>query len=151
MSLKKIGKYLPVLCATGLLEVVTCPAAYGGIFDSYGGRATYTPAHLNCQDGPPKLKFKKMCPKPVCNPCCLLHYGYFATCWHPWPFPPDFSHCPYPHGVGSGHGLYSPGTMGTKPQAPPGSDKILERSNGPAPGSEPIKPMDFQPQLRNRR
>ena len=23
----------------------------------------------------------------------LPHYGYYQTCWHPWPFPPDWSHC----------------------------------------------------------
>jgi hypothetical protein len=42
------------------------------------------------------LKFKKGCPRPVCDPCNLPHFGYFPTCWSPWPYPPDWSHCPYP-------------------------------------------------------
>jgi hypothetical protein len=36
------------------------------------------------------------CPKPICDPCNLPHFGYFETCWHPWPFPADFSHCGSP-------------------------------------------------------
>jgi len=54
------------------------------------------PPFIHCQEGPPNLKFKKACPRPVCDPCQLEHYGYYATCWHPWPFPPDWSHCPVP-------------------------------------------------------
>src|SRR5438105_11298052 len=47
-------------------------------------------------EGPPKIKFKHGCPKPICDPCYLPHYGYYQTCWAPWPFPPDWSHCPVP-------------------------------------------------------
>ena len=47
-------------------------------------------------EGPPRLKFKHGCPRPLCDPCNLPHYGYYQTCWHPWPFPPDWSHCPVP-------------------------------------------------------
>ncbi len=47
-------------------------------------------------EGAPKIKFKHGCPKPICDPCHLPHYGYYATCWQPWPFPPDWSHCPVP-------------------------------------------------------
>jgi hypothetical protein len=47
-------------------------------------------------EGPPRIKFKHGCPRPLCNPCDLPHYGYFQTCWQPWPFPPDWSHCPTP-------------------------------------------------------
>jgi hypothetical protein len=40
--------------------------------------------------------FKKGCPRPVCDPCTLEHAGYYAACWKPWPYPPDWSHCPVP-------------------------------------------------------
>jgi hypothetical protein len=49
-----------------------------------------------CQEGAPRLKFQHGCPKPVCNPCDMPNWGYFQTCWSPWPWPPDFSHCPVP-------------------------------------------------------
>jgi hypothetical protein len=54
-----------------------CPSPYG-----------------HCQEGPPRLRFKCGCPKPVCDPGSLEHYGYYQTCWRPWPFPSDMSHCP---------------------------------------------------------
>src|SRR5213078_1179106 len=45
-------------------------------------------------EGPPRLKFKHGCPRPICDPCQLPHFGYYQTCWSPWPFPPDWTHCP---------------------------------------------------------
>ena len=47
-------------------------------------------------EGPPRICFKHGCPKPICDPCHLPHYGYYPVCWQPWPFPPDWSHCPVP-------------------------------------------------------
>jgi hypothetical protein len=47
-------------------------------------------------EGPPKIKFKHGCPKPICDPCYLPHYGYYQACWAPWPFPPEWTHCPVP-------------------------------------------------------
>ncbi len=44
----------------------------------------------------PRIKFKCVCPKPVCEPCDLAGYGYYATCWHPWPYPPNCGYCPAP-------------------------------------------------------
>jgi hypothetical protein len=46
------------------------------------------PAYRHCQEGPPRLHFHCACPHPVCNPCELPHWGYFETCWYPWPYPP---------------------------------------------------------------
>ena len=47
-------------------------------------------------EGGPRICFKCACPRPVCDPCKLEHAGYYATCWSPWPYPPDWSHCPTP-------------------------------------------------------
>ena len=47
-------------------------------------------------EGAPKIKFKHGCPKPICNPCEMPNWGYYQTCWAPWPWPPDYSHCPTP-------------------------------------------------------
>jgi hypothetical protein len=46
-----------------------------------------------CQTRAPHICFKKVCPKPICDPCTLEHFGYYHTCWRTWPFPPDYSHC----------------------------------------------------------
>lgn len=51
------------------------------------------PYMKHCFEGAPKIKFKHGCPKPICDPCNLPHFGYYQTCWSPWPFPPDWSHC----------------------------------------------------------
>ncbi len=45
---------------------------------------------------PPRIKFKRVCPKPVCNPCDIEGYGYYPTCWRPWAYPPNYGHCPVP-------------------------------------------------------
>lgn len=54
------------------------------------------PPFQHCQEGPPCIKVRTGCPKPVCDPCKYEHYGYYQTCWRRWPFPPDWSHCPCP-------------------------------------------------------
>jgi hypothetical protein len=55
------------------------------------------PCFIHCTEGPPKIKFKCACPKPVCPPDCdTPNWGYFQPCWRPWPWPPDWSHCPVP-------------------------------------------------------
>lgn len=45
-------------------------------------------------EAPPKIHFCHGCNKPICNPCNLPNWGYTQTCWTPWPWPPDWSHCP---------------------------------------------------------
>jgi len=54
------------------------------------------PPYVHHQEGPPRLKFKCDCPRPVCGPCDLKHYGYYPTCWAPFPGTPDHSCCPVP-------------------------------------------------------
>jgi hypothetical protein len=67
------------------------------------GGGCVTPATHNCPpkfchiyEGPPCIKFKHGCPKPVCDPCNLPHAGYYATCWRSWAYAPDWSHCSCP-------------------------------------------------------
>jgi hypothetical protein len=55
------------------------------------------PAYKHCVEGPPHLRFKCGCPLPVCPPDCNTpNWGYYQPCWNPWPWPPDWSHCPVP-------------------------------------------------------
>jgi hypothetical protein len=51
------------------------------------------PPYKHCMEGPPCICFKCGCPKPVCCPANAPNWGYFQTCWRPWPWPPDWSHC----------------------------------------------------------
>ena len=52
------------------------------------------PALKWCMEGAPRICFKCGCPKPICCPADQPNWGYFQKCWSPWPFPPDWSHCP---------------------------------------------------------
>ncbi len=62
--------------------------------DCFHCQRTHCPPHLkHCQEGPPHICFQKGCPRPICNPCLNPNWGYYETCWNPWPWPPDFSHC----------------------------------------------------------
>ena len=54
------------------------------------------PGYVHCQPMAPRMHFPQVCGKAVCEPCTLEHFGYYNTCWAPWGFPPDFSHCPTP-------------------------------------------------------
>jgi len=94
------------------------------------------PPYFWYTEGPPRLRFKKACPRPVCDPCNLEHYGYYQTCWRPWAYPPDWSHCPVP----------PPGVVLPPPATPPYAPRIYPqptRSGGnelpaPRPEEEPI-------------
>jgi len=49
-----------------------------------------------CTEGKPRICFQHGCPKPICNACEAPNWGYYQKCWSPWPWPPDWSHCPVP-------------------------------------------------------
>jgi hypothetical protein len=66
-------------CATGCCQMFHCP-----------------PALKWCMEGKPRICFQHGCPKPICNPCEAPNWGYYQKCWTPWPWPPDWSHCPVP-------------------------------------------------------
>src|SRR5207244_1215571 len=85
------------------------------------------PALHHCQEGPPCIKFHCGCPRPVCCPCDQPNWGYFQTCWRPWPWPPNYSHCAVPgpqafipHGVPQEYH-----TLPTTPEGP--APRKLER------------------------
>lgn len=57
----------------------------------------FCPKTVFYQPRPPCIKYKSVCPKPIC-PCCppeRFAY-YYPTCWHPWLGPANYSHCPCP-------------------------------------------------------
>jgi hypothetical protein len=53
---------------------------------------------------------------PVCGPCDLKHFGYFPTCWAPYPFPQDYSCCPPPP-FGPGIPAVAPVPVGKLPDS----------------------------------
>lgn len=84
------------------IALVLAPlAAAGPARAGEGGCCTasfgiFCPKTTFCRVKPPCIKWHCVCPKPVCDCGSLEHYGYYPTCWHPWPFPPDYSHCHQP-------------------------------------------------------
>lgn len=131
--------------AVGALLLVSCPPAFGqwwklGFGSSCGSgccdKEKCPPPYIHHQEGPPRLKVKQGCGKPVCDPCTLPHYGYFQTCWRGWPFAPDWSHCPVPP-----PGAYANGTapvVTAAPATPPQTIKIqvLPANETPAPNAD---------------
>ena len=71
-----------------------------------------------CIEKPPKICFKCVCSKPLCDPCTIEGNGYFPTCWRPFAYPPNYSHCPVP----------PPGVLAS--QAPPltGRDRTSDHA-----------------------
>jgi hypothetical protein len=96
MSLERIAKKLVLLAAVGAAVLATAAPTPAWFFDGWCKCGKCPPPYIHCTEGPPRLKYKCACPKPVCEPCSLERWGYYQNCWHPWPFPPDWSHCPTP-------------------------------------------------------
>jgi hypothetical protein len=111
MSRKHVGRKatLVLLPAVWLLAVglarAECPdgmcpagAPAPGSYWAHPGfhSAIYCPINWWCMPKPPKLCYKCVCPKPLCDPCDLPNYGYYQTCWRPWLQQVDWSHCPVP-------------------------------------------------------
>jgi hypothetical protein len=76
-------------CGTGSCGTSSCGGHCG-----FGSNLHCPPPLVHCMERPPHIKWKCVCPRPVCDPCTLEHYGYYQTCWCPWPYPPDLRHCP---------------------------------------------------------
>jgi hypothetical protein len=93
------------------------------------------PPYIHYQPGPPCLKYKHACPKPVCGPCDLEGWGYYQNCWRPWPWPAHYAHCGAPGpeaAIQPNRGIASPTMPGvTGTQAP---------SRETLPSPRPIEP-----------
>jgi hypothetical protein len=121
--------------------------AGGSVRADGGGFFCHCPPPLRwCSEQAPCIKFKCACPRPVCDPCDLQHYGVFATCWHPWPFQPNWSHCQSPP---PGAVLPTPAYPPYAPRAPQErrADPVKE-GEFPAPRSREPREMEA-PQVRN--
>src|SRR4051812_2553310 len=81
---------LPLLAAAAGLCAGPAARADGVLLNCFN---PHCPKCKHCFEGPPIIKFKAGCPKPCCDPCSLEHFGYYRTCWAPWPYGPDWGHC----------------------------------------------------------
>ena len=73
-----------------------CGVGQGRITPGDCGHCKHNCPHpyRHCVQGPPRVRFPHGCPAPVCSPCDAPNWGYFQPCWNPWPWPPNWSHCP---------------------------------------------------------
>ena len=75
------------------------------------------PHHKHCTEGGPRICFWCGCGRPIANPCTSPNWGYYQTCWSPWPWGPDWSHCPV-----------QPPASVVWPPGPPGEGPLLPNS-----------------------
>ena len=73
-------------CSTGGCSTGGCSTGHCQLF--------HCPHTKFCLEGPPCICVIQGCAKPVINPCTQPFWGYYQTCWSPWPGGPDWSHCP---------------------------------------------------------
>jgi hypothetical protein len=131
MPWKAIRIVRRLLCVPLALALAAGPVAYADpCCDECCQRSHCPPPFFHCMEGPPKIKYKCGCPRPVCPPCELQHWGYYETCWRAWPFPPDWSHCP------------TPPAAAQVPMPGPGVPVVGEppRATLPGPGPAPVSP-----------
>jgi hypothetical protein len=145
MSSKRRGWCL--IAAGVALVLGASPALANGLLKgscgSSCGKVPCPPYFKWYAEGAPKICFKNACPRPICEPCSLEHYGYYQTCWRPWSYPADWSHCPTP----------PPGAMLPPPAYPPHAPRTVidpRRPHGeyelpapvPAPHNVPAPPRN---------
>jgi hypothetical protein len=110
--------------AGGVLLLQGAPAQ-AWILDLYYGLHHCPPPYVHCVEGPPRLCYKCVCPRPVCCPEGLPAWGYYQTCWQPWPYPPSCAHCPAYAPVAAQVQVVMPSPRG--PMPPAGEDSLPGR------------------------
>lgn len=110
------------------------------------------PAFKYCYEGPPRIHWHCGCPHPICNPCDLPHFGYWETCWSPYPnFPPTYGYCitPPPAAYVNLNPLVHPNLPRTPATLPPtGSFSPPIGVTPPTPSPMPNSPIEEFPQPR---
>jgi len=105
MSIHRAGKRLSWLGLSALLVFAvpnfswaqeSCGPFVGALSCGPKCHGHCPPALKYIYEGGPKIHWHCGCPHPICNPCDLPNWGYHETCWTPWPFAPNWSHCPTP-------------------------------------------------------
>jgi hypothetical protein len=121
------------MCGIPLAALLLMPVATQAQDCDHCPRWHCPPGLKHCFEGAPHIHFRRGCPKPICNPCLNPNWGYFETCWNPWPWAPDFSHCRTPPPAATI--ILNPGGTAIVPQ----SLSVPERTVPPPP-SAPVLP-----------
>jgi hypothetical protein len=127
-----------------LLAVLLLGGASGAVSRA-GDGACCPPPYVHCMEGPPCVHFKCVCPRPVCDPCNLEHWGYYPTCWRRWPG--NWANCPgrSPPWVYNGPDYQiAEVTPGNTPQGMVPSGPTLTEPMQPV-MPPPTQPMQMQP------
>jgi hypothetical protein len=121
MSPTRVLRSLTLLLAPVALLPGLATAARAEGCSWFGGFHLWCPRPDACVTRSLCFRYRCVCPKPLCDPCNMEHYGYYLTCWHPWPFPPDYRHC-----TGPGDCLGRPEALsvGTPLPGAPGSEEL---------------------------
>lgn len=136
-SWKRAGQ---VFCLGVLLAWASPRASAQDFFSGFTGGANCCqkfhcpPALKHCLERPPHIHWSCGCPKPICNPCNLPNWGYYQTCWTPYPWNHNWSHCPVPPPAAlvnpglPNDGYVGPGRQGQPdPGSPLPTPRVLER------------------------
>lgn len=91
----------------------------------------------------PKIRFLWICPPVTCDPSELEHYGVYPSCWRPFPYPADHSHCPCPQGCVLPPSMLAPGSVLPQGPAPePGPDRQVDEPLPPPTRLPPREEME---------
>jgi hypothetical protein len=118
-------------------------AQAGDLCDFCCPRFHCPPKTPHCWEGAPRFHFKQGCPKPICNPCAMPNWGYNQTCWTPWPWPHNWSHCP----VVPPAALVAPGVIPQAETMAPGPGRPNLVSPDPGSGLPTPRTLDRPPGL----
>jgi hypothetical protein len=114
------------------------------------------PPYVHRTEQPPRIRFKCVCPKPVCPPCDEDFWGYYPTCWRRWPAP--YPNCPEhypawltvappctPPGCPAQPCLFPPGGAQAPPFMPPANQHDAQPGNlGELPAQGELAPRPFR-------
>jgi hypothetical protein len=134
MSSTHVLRSLTVLLASLVLSVQCTTARADGCCSWWSRfQAGSLKSHCMTTHGP-CLHCKWACVKSICDPYCLEHFGYYPTCWQPWPFPPDYRHCYalcMAPPLGAPAAMPAPSGTGASPAGPmPRADQLPKASTG---------------------
>lgn len=131
MRMRSLAAPLALVLAPLLLLAVQS-AARAGLF---------CPKTWFCKPAQPCIKFKCVCPQPINPKCGLENFGWYKACWQPWPFPPDYSHCPVGPPL---MGLEPPVAKTTAPSQEELPAPTKEQTEEPGKDQMPLKDMPLK-------
>ena len=104
----------------------------------------FCPHYKHCAEGAPRICIMNGCPKPLCNPCTMPNWGYYQTCWSPWPWGPDWSHCPVPTPASQ---VFVPGQLVTPNYSPLPPTLPISPTPSTVPNRLTPRPIEPDPSL----